>query len=190
MNNTKLHDNMGALMGLALGQSQHLDDFIQVGGRVTATYEDIETGETGILHHKPNLIVNIARENMCYLLSAPQTQRHIKAFRLGTRGHNLSTGDILSPVAPVVGDSALKDTNPFIKDIGSFALLPASGLKNEVQFSVSIEANEANGANSTALAYTEAALYTARGEIFCRESFAAIVKTPTRRINFTWSILF
>lgn len=165
---------------------------IAMSGTVTCTYDDFdEQGnllESGVLHYKGNIILNLARENLCYLLSAAQTDRFIKTFKIGTKG-NVS-GDILTPVAPQATDTALTDPSPFVKDLAGFKFLPETGTKNEIQFSVALEPAEANGTGGAAVAYTEALLVTARGEGFAKETFPAIVKTSTRRINFSWSILF
>lgn len=165
---------------------------ISMAGRVTCTYDDFDAHgnliESGVLHYKGNIILNLARENLCYLLSAAQSDRYIKTFKIGTKGN--ATGDILTPVAPQATDVALTDPSPFVKDLSSFKLLPDSGTKNEIQFNVALEPAEANGDSGAAVAYTEALLVTAKGEGFAKETFPAIVKTSTRRINFSWSILF
>lgn len=181
-------ETIKSLSDLSLGQDQPLSDHITFRGRVLCTYEDIETGRSGVLHYKDNMIVNLARENMCYLLAASQSDRYVKTFKIGKNGH--SGSDILTPVPPVITDSALKDGSPFTKNLASNVMLPSSGTKNEIQFKVSLEPNEANGSGGASVVYTEAGMFTAKNQMFCRETFPGIVKTSARRINFAWSILF
>ena len=159
---------------------------IALRGRVKVVVE--ENGVETIHHIKDNIIVNIARECLCHLITAPQTNRHITKVYFGTQGH---TGqDILNPKAPLITDSKLTDTAPFIKNISGFNLMPESGTKTSVDFNITLEKAEGNTTGANGKAYTEAALYTAGGHIFARETFPAIVKTESRRITFVWSILF
>lgn len=159
---------------------------IALRGRVKVVVE--ENGVETVHHIKDNIIVNIARECLCHLITAPQTNRHITKAYFGTQGH---TGqDILNPKAPLITDSKLTDTAPFIKNISGFTLMPESGTKTSVDFNITLEKTEGNTPGANGKAYTEAALYTAGGHIFARETFPAIVKTDSRRITFVWSILF
>lgn len=159
---------------------------IALRGRVKVVVE--ENGVETVHHIKDNIIVNIARECLCHLITAPQTNRHITKAYFGTQGH---TGqDILNPKAPLITDSKLTDTAPFIKNINGFTLMPGSGTKTSVDFNITLEKTEGNTTGANGKAYTEAALYTAGGHIFARETFPAIVKTDSRRITFVWSILF
>lgn len=159
---------------------------IALRGRVKVVVE--ENGVETVHHIKDNIIVNIARECLCHLITAPQTNRHITKAYFGTQGH---TGqDILNPKAPLITDSKLTDTAPFIKNISGFNLMPESGTKTSVDFNITLEKAEGNTTGANGKAYTEAALYTAGGHIFARETFPAIVKTESRRIIFVWSILF
>lgn len=166
---------------------QNLGNTIQFRGRVKVIIEDTETGKSWVHHQKDNIIVNLGRQAICNLLTAPQTRLHIDTFKIGTSGH---TGtDILSPATPLITDSNLKDTAAFSKRITSFDLLPATGTKNQIDFSIMLAKNEANPTGTSGKAYTEAGLYTNSGELFARETFPAIIKTPTRQISFVWSIL-
>lgn len=159
---------------------------IALRGRVKVVVE--ENGVETVHHIKDNIIVNIARECLCHLITAPQTNRHITKAYFGTQGH---TGqDILNPKAPLITDSKLTDTAPFIKNISGFNLMPGTGTKTSVDFNITLEKTEGNTTGANGKAYTEAALYTAGGHIFARETFPAIVKTDSRRITFVWSILF
>lgn len=159
---------------------------ITLRGRVKVVVE--ENGVETVHHIKDNIIVNIARECLCHLITAPQTNRHITKAYFGTQGH---TGqDILNPKAPLITDSKLTDTAPFIKNISGFNLMPETGTKTSVDFNITLEKTEGNTTGANGKAYTEAALYTAGGHIFARETFPAIVKTDSRRITFVWSILF
>lgn len=159
---------------------------IALRGRVKVVVE--ENGVETVHHIKDNIIVNIARECLCHLITAPQTNRHITKAYFGTQGH---TGqDILNPKAPLITDSKLTDTAPFIKNISGFNLMPETGTKISVDFNITLEKTEGNNTGANGKAYTEAALYTAGGHIFARETFPAIVKTDSRRIIFVWSILF
>ena len=159
---------------------------IALRGRVKVVVE--ENGVETVHHIKDNIIVNIARECLCHLITAPQTNRHITKAYFGTQGHNGQ--DILNPKAPLITDSKLTDTAPFIKNISGFTLMPESGTKTSVDFNITLEKTEGNTTGANGKAYTEAALYTAGGHIFARETFPAIVKTDSRRITFVWSILF
>ena len=69
-------------------------------------------------------------------------------------------------------------------------MMPETGTKTSVDFNITLEKTEGNTTGANGKAYTEAALYTAGGHIFARETFPAIVKTDSRRITFVWSILF
>ena len=159
---------------------------IALRGRVKVVVE--ENGVETVHHVKDNIIVNIARECLCHLITAPQTNRHITKAYFGTQGH---TGqDILNPKAPLITDSKLTDTAPFIKNISGFNLMPETGTKTSVDFNITLEKTEGNTTGANGKAYTEAALYTAGGYIFACETFPAIVKTDSRRITFVWSILF
>lgn len=159
---------------------------IALRGRVKVVVE--ENGVETVHHIKDNIIVNIARECLCHLITAPQTNRHITKAYFGTQGH---TGqDILNPKAPLITDSKLTDTAPFIKNISGFNLMPETGTKTSVDFNITLEKTEGNTTGANGKAYTEAALYTSGGHIFARETFPAIVKTDSRRITFVWSILF
>lgn len=165
---------------------QVTENGIQLRGRVKVLVE--ENGVETVHHIKDNIIVNIARETLCHLITAPQTDRHITKAYFGTKGH---TGqDILNPKAPLITDDKLLDTSPFIKNINGFTLMPETGVKTSVDFAISLEKTEGNTSGANGKAYTEAALYTAGNHIFARETFPAIVKTESRRITFVWSILF
>lgn len=181
----------------AILASQVLDTEASVRGVVQCLVEEIDpkTGRTlrTIVHHKRNLVVNLGKENLCFLLAAPQTTRHITSFKLGTKGN--VTGDNLTPVEPEDTDRDLKDTvTAFQKDFTAYAMYPTDNTKTEIQFSCILEPGEANAAdtsvNQGAIAYTEAGMYTKAGVLFARETFPAVVKTINRRITFTWSILF
>ena len=159
---------------------------IALRGRVKVVVE--ENGVETVHHIKDNIIVNIARECLCHLITEPQTNRHITKAYFGTQGH---TGqDILNPKAPLITDSKLTDTAPFIKNVSGFTMMPETGTKTSVDFNITLEKTEGNTTGANGKAYTEAALYTAGGHIFARETFPAIVKTDSRRITFVWSILF
>lgn len=161
---------------------------IQLRGRVKVLVE--ENGVETVHHIKDNIIVNMARDTLCKLITAPQTNMHITQIRFGTRGHNGQ--DILNPEAPLITDTALKDTTTtFNKDIESFQMMPAQdSVKTSVDFHISLEKNEGNATGTAGKAYTEAGLYTAAGTLFARETFPAVIKTESRRITFIWSILF
>lgn len=161
---------------------------IQLRGRVKVLVE--ENGVETVHHIKDNIIVNLARDTLCKLITAPQTNMHITQVRFGTRGHNGQ--DILNPKAPLITDSALEDTTTaFNKNIDSFNLMPqAESVKTSVDFHITLEKNEGNATGTAGKAYTEAGLYTASGTLFARETFPAVIKTESRRITFIWSILF
>lgn len=161
---------------------------IQLRGRVKVLVE--ENGVETVHHIKDNIIVNMARDTLCKLITAPQTNMHITQIRFGTRGHNGQ--DILNPEAPLITDTALKDTTTtFNKNIERFQTMPAQdSVKTSVDFHISLEKNEGNATGTAGKAYTEAGLYTAAGTLFARETFPAVIKTESRRITFIWSILF
>lgn len=172
------------------------DQFITLRGRVTCHIEETDpvTGNVSswIHHDKGNIVVNLGKETLCHLITAPQTTRHITTFKLGTKGHK--DNDILIPIPPKDTDKDLIDkTTTFKKDFTNFKMYPVDNTKTEVQFSCVLEAGEANGSATNAnqaIAYTEAGMYTFQGVLFARETFPAVVKTINRRITFTWSILF
>lgn len=155
-------------------------------GSVRAVIE--EDGVEWVAHEKHNLIVNLARPAMAALLAEADTDYVVDTFKIGTKGHDLGPPeDILTPVAPTVTDTALIDTSPFSKSIGSFSYLPV-GTPTSVQFITALEKAEGNGGGS--VTYTEAGLFMNGGDMFARETFAAIVKNSARKITFYWQILF
>jgi hypothetical protein len=110
---------------------------------------------------------------------------------MGTKGHDLTSGNILIPVAPQVGDTSLIDSaDTFAKQIGTeFNYQGFNPVDNSVMFQIVMEKEEANGSAGT-VAYTEAGLFSQNGTMFARETFPAIVKNANRRITFQWIILF
>lgn len=182
--------------------NEQLNESIRLQGIVKVQVEEIDP-ITGLvtkkyMHHKNNRVVDLGKEVLCNLITAPQTNSHITTLKLGCKGHDLtdtSPNALLVPIEPLATDSSLIDTETvFSKDFDMHTMYPTDDTKTEVQFSVVLEPTEANSSDETAvngaIAYTEAGMYTKGGVLFARETFPAIVKTENRRITFTWSILF
>jgi hypothetical protein len=165
--------------------SRKLRDFFTYRGNVLAIIE--ENGEKWVAHEKHNLIVNLARPAMAGLLAELDTDYVIDTFKIGTQGHDLITPDILTPVSPSVTDTDLIDVAPFEKAIDHYNYLPVLS-PTSVQFVAILEKAEGNGGGT--VTYTEAGLWMNGGNMFCRETFPAIVKNSDRKVTFYWSILF
>jgi hypothetical protein len=162
------------------------DVFQKPRGSVRAVIE--ENGISWVAHEQNNLIVNLARPAMAGLLAEADTDYVVDNFKIGTQGHTLGPPeDIVTPVAPAVTDTSLIDVSPFSKAISSFSYLPG-GTPTSVQFVSVLEKSEANGSGS--VTYTEAGLFMNGGNMFARETFAAIVKNSSRKVTFFWVILF
>ena len=177
-----------------------LEDF-KFEGHVHVTWEDIETGKSGVCHSDHNLIVNNGRESIVRLLRgniAQGTTYHIDALKLGTQGH--TGADTNNPEAPELTDTALDDTTSslFTKAlvVGDSTLKPTTPPHNILEFNIEILTTEAN-APSGARTYTEAGLFSnytnntstpANHIMFARQTFESVVKTNLRKLNFTWTI--
>lgn len=183
------------------GNNAIINNSISLRGIVKVVVEELDDQGNVIstlMHHKNNLVVDLGKELLCHLITAPQTNAHITTLKLGTKGHDLSNNTpqaTLIPIAPKPTDASLIDnTDTFTKDFDGFTLYPTDDTKTEVQFSCVLEANEGNGTDPNvaqqAKSYTEAGMYSKGGVLFARETFPALVKTMNRRITFTWSILF
>jgi len=162
------------------------DKYTSYRGIVKAVIE--EDGREWVAHYKENLIVSLARPAMAGLLAEADTDYVVDTFQIGTQGHVLGPPeDITTPLSPSLPDTSLIDSSPFSKSIGSFAYLPVLS-PTSVQFTTIIEKAEANGSGS--VTYTEAGLFMTGGNMFARETFAAIIKNVNRRVTFYWCILF
>ena len=170
-----------------------VDKVKPVKGRVRIWVEEfcpetgLSTGPAQMVFEDPNLIVDTARKALAHLVASSDSAYQLATFQLGTEGN--VPGDILTPVAPTVGDTALADGSPFSKALSTFVYLP-SGVETSVKYTVPIEKTEANDPSGAAKAYTEAGLVTTNGTLFARETFPAVVKTSARKITFEWSLLF
>lgn len=136
------------------------------------------------------MIVDDGRKVLTHLLASADAAYKVSSISLGTKGHELTTGDILTPVPPLVSDTNLIDlATVFQKDIGTnFTYQGFNPNDTSVQFQAVLEKAEANGTGT--IAYTEAGLFTTNGLMFARETFPAIVKNANRRITFQWVIQF
>lgn len=162
------------------------DNFQKPRGSVRAVIE--ENGIEWVAHEQSNLIVNLARPAMAALLAEADTDYVVNTFKIGTQGHTLGPPeDILTPISPTVTDTSLIDGSPFSKSISSFSYLPG-GNPTSVQFVSVLEKAEANGSGS--VTYTEAGLFMDGGNMFARETFAAIVKNSARKVTFYWKVLY
>ncbi len=137
------------------------------------------------------MIVDDGRKVLTHLLAEADAGYKVSKIVLGTKGHDLLTGNILNPIPPQLTDHALVDTTDvFARDIDiNFQYQGVSPQDSSVMFSAVMEKTDANGSTGTT-AYTEAGLLTANNTLFARETFPAIVKNANRKITFQWVILF
>lgn len=157
-------------------------DSLGVRGHVRAFIDD---GESVRLHHaKHNLVVNGGRRILAHLLATGSANYAIATMHWGTGGHVGS--DILTPIVPTVADTSL-EVDVFTKAVNGYNFYP-EGEETTVMFTTVLEKTQGNGEG--VVAYTEAGMFTAGGEMFARETFPAIVKTPKYRIIFEWTFLF
>lgn len=177
-------DTMGAV-----GEVHTYSDRGTFKGKVRVSVE--EDGKEEVVWEDPNLIVDLGRKVLTHLLAEADQNYMVSSISLGTKGHDLTTGDILAPVAPTISDIGLIDTvDMFSKAISTnFAYQGTAPADNSIQFQIILEKSEGNGTTGT-IAYTEAGLFTNNGSLFARETFPAIVKNANRRITFQWIILF
>ncbi len=158
--------------------SEDFEDLIQLKGSLTRRI--IENGEVILDETQDNLIVNVARENLARAIAEGTAVYVVDTFALGDGNH--AVGDILTPVNPDPGDTGLEN-QLFSRAINSYSY-PAS---STVEFSTTVERNEANGAGI--VAYTEAGLFSDHG-MFAIRSFPAMVKNNEREFQFLWRVIF
>jgi len=142
--------------------------------------------EDGKIIHKfeeKNTIVNLARATMCHAISESTNLSYISHFKLGTGGH--AVGDILVNVPPSELDTELE----FLEYSQEITTKVYSLNDTTVTFQIIIEKSSANV--GLAYPYTEAGLYTNNGTVlFSRDTFPAMIKTPSRKFYFEWAIVF
>lgn len=148
-------------------------------GRVRIIIE--EDGVETLHWDDPNLVVDIGRTILADLFFGMGDQYAANYIALGTGGHAID--NILVPVDPQFTDIAL-EIPAFQKVFTTKEKLDDKSLR----FTIFLDKGEANGTGT--IAYTESGLYTANARMFARETFPALVKTPTRSITFIWDILF
>lgn len=166
----------------SVGMKYEQNDRLLVRGHVRAFIDD---GESVRLHHaKHNLVVNRGRRILAHLLATGSANYAIATMHWGIGGH--ASGDILTPIPPTVADTAL-EIDMFTKAVNGYSFYP-EGEETTVMFTTVLEKTQGNG--DGVVPYTEAGMFTAAGEMFARETFPAIVKTPKFRIIFEWTFLF
>lgn len=180
-----LKDKVNSKADFVLSETHSFEDKCGLRGSVKCWIE--EDGVKTLHHEKHNLIVNGARKALAHLISQAPASYKIDLFKLGTGGH--LPDDILTPVSPTITDTDL-EIMAFSKaiDHSADAYLPTPPAETSIKFTIVVEKYEGNG--SGIVAYTEAGLFCASGDLFARETFPAIVKNSSRRIIFEWSILF
>lgn len=183
-------DKVNTSASSGVGEVVSVADTKPMKGAVKVYVE--ENGNNVLVWDDPNLIVDGARKALTHLIAAGDTNYKVSTIKLGTKGHNLSTGNLLEPVAPKVSDTGLIDAtssvySETISNSGNGYVFQGTG-DTSVKFSIVMEKTEGNGSGT--VAYTEAGLFCANGTLFARETFPAIVKNANRRITFEWTILF
>lgn len=143
--------------------------------------------EDGLVVYKSqehNTIVNLARGSMAHAIAESTGVASISHFKLGTGGH--APGDILINVPPLDTDTDL-ETSEYSQVIGANYAFSLSD--TTVTFQITIEKVDANVGG--AYAYNEAGLFTNAGTVlFSRDTFPAMIKTPSRKFYFEWAIIF
>lgn len=172
-------------------------DYPIARGQVEAYIE--EDGVLKLAHYKPNLVVKLGAKALAHLLASADGAYSINSFKFGTKGHNLTTGDILTPVAPLETDTTLKDTTSAVfsknfqlsVDPKDYSYQPPS-IETQVQYTLVMDKSEGNNSvnPATPVAYTEAGMFCTNGSMFCRESFPALIKTNQRKLILRWTIVF
>lgn len=182
-------DKVNTSASSGVGEVVSVADTKPMKGAVKIYVEEL--GVNTLVWDDPNLIVDGARKALTHLIAAGDANYKVSTIKLGTKGHNLTTGNLLDPVAPKVSDTGLIDTTTAyaetISSSGNGITYQGTG-DTSVKFSVVLEKTEGNGTGT--VAYTEAGLFCANGTLFARETFPAIVKNANRRITFEWTILF
>lgn len=152
-------------------------------GHVRITLE--EEGNSWLVFNDTNLVVNGGREILSKRAGGV-TVGAISQIKVGTLGH---TGDILTPATPLVTQTTLVDTNPFIKtqEAGSPVFVTANP-EYSARFIFVMEKVEGNGGGTKT--YTEAGMFTSDGIMFSVENFPGLIKNNKRRYIFEWVIYF
>ncbi len=118
-------------------------------------------------YREENLVVALGKSDVAKLLAGDAAGKKISKIAVGT-----------SATAPASSDTGL--TASFIKAITGYTLPEA----NSVQFSWSIEDDEANG-----MTIREFGLLTDDDTLFARKTRSDIVKTSAVRLVGTWKIV-
>jgi len=145
-------------------------DFIKIKGTVEFWAE--RNGK--IIDHwvDDNLIVNLGKESICYLLATGNVQRVVNKIGFGT-----------GQVAPELADTAL--TGAFVKSIGSSITYPAV---NKLTWDWELGLTEGNGAGT--VSYYEMGLFSNNNTLFSRKVRAEMVKNSATRFFGTWTLTF
>ncbi|WYW01514.1 hypothetical protein Voja6_00119 [Pseudomonas phage vB_PpuM-Voja-6] len=186
-----------AIAAMETGIGMDKAEGIKCRGQVEAYIE--EDGITRLVHFKPNLVVTLGAKALAHLLASADAAYSIASFKFGTKGHNLTTGDIMTPVAPKETDVGLLDVSSTVfsklfntsVDPKDYTYQP-TGSETQVQYTLVIDKSEGNNPTtpSAGLAYTEAGMFCTNGNLFCRETFPALVKTNQRKLVLRWTIVF
>lgn len=180
-----MHTNIDTVSRLAINTESEFGQTIVFRGHVEIKV--IEDGREWIHFDGPNCLTNGGRTNMAYLLAEGPATRIVNTMKLG------DGPDPEEPQPPAATDTDLDNVlHTMASGTGyvGYTYLPTTGTPTEtsVKFSFHLEKNEGNGGGTHN--YTEAGLYTSGGVMFARETFERLVKNDSRKIIFSWSILF
>lgn len=132
-----------------------------------------------------NIIVLQGRANMAHLLAGDDVgNRKVTTMKVGDSGHEPS-----SPTTPKL--VSVNDTDLFgavvISKPTDFSF-PNGAEANVVQFEVTIDGDEANGAGSQAI--SEVGLYDTTDRMMAHRAFGLITKTEDFGLVFRWKVIF
>lgn len=173
----------GSIIGVSF--SEKLASSISPKGRVRITV--LEDGISKVVWDDSNIVVEQGRRYLAKLVSLSTFNPKIVTMGFGTGGHLID--DVNTPVPPAFNDTAL-EAQYFQKSIGNNFSLNPSGIDTTVTFEVTLFEPEANGPGGGAISITEAGLFTSDSLLFARETFVPVIKAQSRRVSFTWSIIF
>lgn len=144
-------------------------DSIPVRGRFYMEKIDANSGAVLERYEDSNLVVNVGRDNLAFLLGGDAAGKKISDFAAGSNGAD-----------PLVTDTGIVDA--FTKLITSVTY-PATG---QVSFNWSIEASEANGLDIREFGL----LLETTGDLFARKTRSVIAKDNTFRLEGVWTLIF
>ena len=153
-------------------------------GIVKCEIIDAATGQVIGGFEDKNVIVDLARETMCKIITNDDiANRVLETISFSDGGHNPTT---LEALVPTVGDTDLNSTAIASKTVSSGDITVTYPNNTTVRFEVTIPTNE--NQNET---FSELALFSKNGVMFSHKTFGAIYKSGTSiSLKFTYSILF